>query len=435
MSDAGIQVGIYLDTSDTDDVNLSSPEEGNPGIGASEFLMASLPHYMEKVFPRLIELTVYYRGSDLLPPGVSTIEVSDGREAMTQATGGDTDVFIWRPTKSMPAIPNDCGPGDLTAIGWAHNTNIEILRSLVQDDRLYSIVCVSKQQMKNLRTYEPFDDSTYIFNGFHADPYIPDAVSSSDLTVTFLGGLYMEKGFHRLAGVWPEVIDKFPDARLEVIGSGKLYDRNQKLGKWGVATETYEQKFRAPLAGDNGSPLDSVTFHGLVSQAKKIDILQDTTVGVINPRGTETFSVSAVEFQAAGTPVVSRAKGGVLDTVKHQETGLLHTSDRAMVGNIKRFLSKPELAQRYGQNGIYFVSHMFNYPRICSDWLELLTRAKHNCPLPMRAMDRTYNTQFSGPSSQVRDLIHDIGRKTRLIKLRDVAKKSDRARKIYRQLG
>jgi glycosyltransferase involved in cell wall biosynthesis len=245
----------------------------------------------------------------------------------------------------------------------------------------------------------------------------------------------MEKGFHRLAKVWPEVINKFPDAQLEVIGSGKLYDRNQKLGKWGMATENYEQKFRAPLADDDGSPLDSITFHGLVSQATKIDILQDTTVGVINPRGTETFSVSAVEFQAAGTPVVSRAQGGVLDTVKHQETGLLHTSDQVMAENIKRFLSKPELAQRYGQNAIYFVSYMFNYPQICSDWLELLTRAKFNHPQPKKTLDCAYNMQFYEPSSRVRNLIYDIGRKTRLIKLRDVAKKSDYAKKIYRQWG
>ena len=47
--------------------------------------------------------------------------------------------------------------------------------------------------------------------------------------------------------IWPDVVKQVPDAQLYVIGSGKVYDENAKLGKYNIAEESYEKKFMSYL--------------------------------------------------------------------------------------------------------------------------------------------------------------------------------------------
>jgi len=376
-------------------------------------------------------MTVYCHNPNILPHSIRTRTVSDRKDVVRMAANDDNNLFIWRPTKNSSEINNRIDDFNMKAIAWAHNSVVDILRSLSEKENLYCFVFVSKEQRDNLRMIAPFDKSTYIHNGFDGRRYFPESISSDGETVTFLGGIYPQKGFHRLAEVWPEIINKYPEAELKVIGSGKLYDREQELGKWGIASESYEQSFRPYLSKSDGSPLDSVSFYGMISEEEKIDIIQDSTVGVVNPVGTETFCISAVEFQAAGTPVVTKASGGVLDTVKHEETGLLHQDKEGMVNNIYKLLTDENVQRKYASQGIQFISYQFTYSRICANWLRLFVHAENDQPIPTNQCSRDYNTIFDHPSDIVLNSAKDFVRKSGAVKLRDLGKKSKMVRKMY----
>ena len=188
------------------------------------------------------------------------------------------------------------------------------------------------------------------------------------------------KGFHHIARVWPAVKERVPNAELVVIGSGKLYDRNRSLGKWGVAEEGYERQIRAYLSDGHGNPDPSVDFKGTLG-IEKIKILQEADVGIVNPSGaTENCPGSAIEFQAAGTPVVSGAYRGLLDTVLHERTGLLGRSDRDLIDNIVYLLRNKGLVRSYGENGIEFVKDKFSYEKISEQWLDLFGDVYYGIP-------------------------------------------------------
>ena len=49
--------------------------------------------------------------------------------------------------------------------------------------------------------------------------------------VVYLGGLNKYKGFHVLAKAWKKVLAEVSDAKLIVLGSGKLYNRETSMGR------------------------------------------------------------------------------------------------------------------------------------------------------------------------------------------------------------
>ena len=142
------------------------------------------------------------------------------------------------------------------------------------------------------------------------------------------------------------------------------------------------------MSDDTGSIMKSVHFAGLLG-TEKIEILQNADVGVVNPSGsTEVCPGSALEIQACGTPVVSAAKWGLLDTVLHQETGLLANNDKMLTQNILYLLNHPTEAKHLGTNGINFVKDNFAPRPIIKQWFNLFTDIYDNKqpqPQPMKS--------------------------------------------------
>lgn len=91
--------------------------------------------------------------------------------------------------------------------------------------------------------------------------------------MTYVGGLYPAKGVHYLTQAWPEVLSEFPDAKLNIIGSGKLYSRDFNLGTFGIAESSFEKQLLEPLLDENGDIIPSVRFWGVLGPEKK-QILQ-----------------------------------------------------------------------------------------------------------------------------------------------------------------
>jgi glycosyltransferase involved in cell wall biosynthesis len=83
----------------------------------------------------------------------------------------------------------------------------------------------------------------------------------------------------------------------------------------------------------------NIEFLGWVDDTKKINIIQKARALIFAAH--EDFGIVPVEAQAAGTPVIAYAKGGVLETVIDGKTGILFERQavNSLINAIKRFES------------------------------------------------------------------------------------------------
>ena len=100
-----------------------------------------------------------------------------------------------------------------------------------------------------------------------------------------------------------------------------------------------------------------------LSNEDKIFILQSSNVCLYTPIG-EHFGIVPLESMAASTPVVAMASGGPLETVVHDETGLLVNdpfSELQVAKELEKFILDPELASRLGSAGNSHVEKKFSF--------------------------------------------------------------------------
>ena len=196
-----------------------------------------------------------------------------------------------------------------------------------------------------------------------------------------MGSLVEPKGFHLLAQVWRNIVAQVPDAELHVLGSGRLYGRDSALGRWGIAERSFEEQFMPYLLDEKGSPLPSVKFHGILG-TEKHEILASAAVGVVNPSGqTETFCISAVEFQAHRVAVVSAREWGLLDTVRHGRTGLLCRNKEELILNVVKLLKDVRFRRKLGEAAYAFAKLQFEVNCVAAEWYRLLVAVEGNQPL------------------------------------------------------
>jgi glycosyltransferase involved in cell wall biosynthesis len=276
----------------------------------------------------------------------------------------------------------------LPSIAWAHITpSFTHLRRLAACAAIKALVCVEHEQHDHIYDTAVHSKLTYIVNGFDLGAVTDDTAplpARDPNLVIYLGALTPQKGFHRLAQVWPDVIRHHPHAKLAVIGSGHLYGANTQLGPWGIAEQGYERRFIQPhLADTDGQPIPSVTFLGKLGP-ERYDWIKRAAIGIANPTGnTENCPGSVLEISALGTPVISAARYGLLDTVIDCHTGLLCRGKTALTRAIVELLSNPAYARQLGQAGPTFVNGRYHYAAVCQQWLDLLTNLqRHGRPIP-----------------------------------------------------
>jgi len=331
-----IKIGFHLNNANVKGVDLRFPEKGNPGIGGTPFTTIALAYYLKKFFPDKVEPVIFSDHTELFPDILNVHPAQGVVEAIHQAHKYGCDIFVFRSTEKDENIFNEIERLKLKSIARSNNTpELKRLNALANCPYVVAHVCVGLEQLDLLRNHRLIDKSTTIFDVFNSENFTPSKVIKKGAgSVVFIGNIIPSKGFHHLARAWPEILKRHPDAHLTVIGSGKLYNRNMDLGKWGVATESYENELYPYLSDQEGNIKSSVCFAGLLG-FEKIDILQRSVVGVVNPTGfTEVCPASALEIQACGTPVVSGADWGLLDTVIHNKTGLLGKGRKKLVDNI-----------------------------------------------------------------------------------------------------
>ena len=259
-------VVFLLDDSNVHAADLADPTLGNPAVGGTEFAFVSLAH--ELATRGLARITLIHNNrSNAYPKSLSVVTADDYpdglRGSLNQA--GPIDCAIVRGHDSLRTSGViESIPSSIPVIAWTHNhLKSSALAYIARCEQIKRVIYVGREQCALAGGASCQYKSTYIMPGF----YVPQSSSArKDLRAVYVGSLVPQKGFHRLARLWPSIRRACPNAELDVIGSSRVYHHDQQLGALGVASPSYEKLILRYLRNDPAEY--GVLFHGKMSTEK-----------------------------------------------------------------------------------------------------------------------------------------------------------------------
>lgn len=356
-----------------------NPEYGNNGMAGTQYQYAMLMKYLLKNYQDY-ELYVCHTCPNKLLPGVFSYIYDNVYSALEYIKKQNINLVLYTAGQSTEwyTLINQFDY-DVPFIAWDHNyLSYRELTDLNYCNKIKRIVCCSKELYETYVDHSLFKKMTYIFNMVNEDAFEKRNENVKNI-VTYMGFLGKQKGFHILAKSWKKILNKVPDAELYVAGNGQLYNKNWKLGKYGLAEQSYEDEFIPYLLDNKGKLLNSVHFLGNIGIVEKKELLSKTKVGVPNPSAkTETYCIVATEFQSAGVPVVTRGEYGLCDTVSDGKTGLFSNSQIKLENNITKLLINNELNIRLSNNCKQFIKEKFDPEKLIQQWDKLFKEVNNN---------------------------------------------------------
>ncbi|HEY2628654.1 MAG TPA: glycosyltransferase family 4 protein [Usitatibacter sp.] len=193
---------------------------------------------------------------------------------------------------------------------------------------------------------------------------IPPGRTAPDDTaprVLFLGVVCERKGVHDLLRAWPQVLDRVPDARLVLAGSGDVDAALALARELGIAA--------------------SVETTGWILGEEKMRHMRQASVFTL-PSHFEALPMSVLEAMAAGLPVVATRVGGVPAAIDDGSTGILvEPRDVAGLGRALAALLADASARRcMGEAARAAARQRFSadalVPRLEALWLEVVPRCR-----------------------------------------------------------
>lgn len=153
--------------------------------------------------------------------------------------------------------------------------------------------------------------------------------------VAFVGATTFDKGAFTLLDSLPELNRRFPVLSLVFAGP----ERARLVDYVG----SMEESVRSVIQ-------ERARFLGLVDETTKQTLLSASDLLVLASR-VDSFGIVVLEAALHAKPTIAAAAGGLAETVRHGETGLLIPFDdsSALVTAISRLIDEPALAQRLGR--------------------------------------------------------------------------------------
>jgi glycosyltransferase involved in cell wall biosynthesis len=127
-----------------------------------------------------------------------------------------------------------------------------------------------------------------------------------------------------------------PDLRMDIAGTG---DNRSELERLVAQLELQR----------------AVTFHGFVSEERKIDLMRGAWANVF-PSPKEGWGITVIEAAACGTPSLASASPGLRDSVRPGETGFLvpHGDIEGLAARMVELADSPPLVARLGERARRF---------------------------------------------------------------------------------
>jgi glycosyltransferase involved in cell wall biosynthesis len=203
------------------------------------------------------------------------------------------------------------------------------------------IINISAAEMGLMKAQNvPPDKLMVIHNGVDSDAFFPEHEDREDAdletggrgpvvgTVAFLNE---RKGIRYLVAAFRSVVDRFPDARLQIVGDGEERAR-----------------LEAQIAA-----LDLETNVSLLGRRADVRRMMNGFDVFVLPSLWEPFGLVIAEAMACGKPVVATHVGGIPEIVEHGSTGLLVPPAAAepLADALITILANAELRHKLGRAG------------------------------------------------------------------------------------
>ena len=126
-----------------------------------------------------------------------------------------------------------------------------------------------------------------------------------------------------------DIVNRLPQVRLVIAGYGEEGEKLQH-----IVRKSGLEKY--------------VKFAGRVSEKKKIRLYQEAWVAV-NPSSMEGWSITSIEANACGTPVVASNVPGLRDSVRNPSSGFLveYDNSQAFADSIFRIITNRRLRKDF----------------------------------------------------------------------------------------
>ena len=363
-----MKVAFYLNNEKIYKTDFSDIEKGNPGVGGSEYLCVLIANELCK---RNNIDTILLADKDSIFPKTLKYSVCGNLSNSLKRYHNIIDIFIIDSKKFdfkyAYNYPNT------KFILWINNKmDFDKMKKCIKISNIIKLVHVGREMYDLYRDTLIFPKTTFIYNAVSLNSlkYYSNlaSITERDNIVVYIGSLIPSKGFHLLAKAWPKILKAVPDAKLFVMGSGSLYNRNMKLGIYGIAESSYENVFMPYLTDNDGKVLHSVHFLGIVGREKN-DILSKCKVGVPNPSGvSETFGYTAVEMQIMGCAVTTIKCPGYIDTVYN--TQYLYDNPSQLVDNVVKLLKNYSPIDY--KSTLEYVINNFSIDSVVLQWEKLI---------------------------------------------------------------
>lgn len=342
-----IKIGFLIDGLGLGDVNMEHPNEGNPGMGGTQYCFLLLAFYLNKFYSNKFDIAIISFTALKVPDGIKNHIISHLKEL----DGNEINLLLVKTPQQNEIFKNISELKNIKVITWSHNYLYgETALNVLKTSNIKANVFVSKQMYDFYIDNDVLAKSTYIYN------IVPDPFNGKKINrnmpakpiLTFMGSLTKEKGFITLLKIWKKISKKYPDATLNIIGRGNLYNRDIKLGPLGIVDNATEKLIRSYITKTNGELDDRIRFLGILGR-EKYEVFLNSTVGIVNPTSrTETFGLGIVEMAHAKLPVVTKNWNGHPDTAINKKTSLLGFSINSIVNSIDILIQNQSLNKQLG---------------------------------------------------------------------------------------
>ncbi len=381
-----MKIGIEICDKMYHDKDFSRPEKGNPGIGGIGYQMLLLGYSLAECYEEKYEIIYFhYDRSNRYPENIGEIVCNDYEDALKRAYQSGVDYFIsnCNKTDSWYTLLRKLDLKVLLRAGcYLDKREVD---NVMKAKQIVRVIVVSSEEYDYYMDHDILERMICVENSMSyigVEKRNASAVNSH--CVTYIGSLVPQKGFLRLAKIWPKILKKIPDARLQVIGSGKLYGSDNKLGEYGIAEDKFEKMFMKYLTDEQGRIMPQVTFAGLIEGGGKNVLLKNTSVGIVNPIAkTECCCTSSIDFASCDIPVVTCGKYGLPSTVIDGKTGLTFQTDFGFYRKLVKLLTDAELNKKLGTGAGKFALYFDRYHMV-KIWNERLTELQEGKPCPER---------------------------------------------------
>jgi colanic acid/amylovoran biosynthesis glycosyltransferase len=215
-----------------------------------------------------------------------------------------------------------------------------------------AIIAVSKHMRQQLITLgAPAEKIFYNPYGVDIDKFRQAPVATSSPVIISVGRFVEKKAPYLTILAFKKVLQKLPEAKLVMVGTGPLHDICAKL------IEALQIGYAVELTGALGH--DQVAA---LMQQSRVFVQHSLLPASGDSEGTP---VAILEAGAAGLPVISTRHAGISDVVLHGKTGFLVDEGdiNGMSEYLQRILRDPQLAMEMGQNAREYIIKTFNMER------------------------------------------------------------------------